>query len=74
MKKRDTGPELLRIIAMLFIMFHHFAEHSGIDFSVWSINNITLALMQSLGKIGVNVFVLITGYYSCNSKFSVKKL
>lgn len=71
---RQTGPELLRIIAMLLIVFHHYAYHSGIDYSSFSRNNLFLTIIESGGKIGVIIFVLITGYFSCCSKFSVKRI
>ena len=71
---RQTGPELLRIIAMLLIMFHHFALHGGIDYTTFSINNAYLNIIEFGGKIGVNIFVIITGYFSCTSKFSFKRI
>ena len=72
--QRQTGPELLRIVAMLLIVFHHFAVHSGIDYSTFSANNAFLTIAEFGGKIGVNIFVLITGYFSCTSKFTVKRI
>ena len=40
---RDTNMELLRILAMLLIVMHHFAVHSGFTFSnVWSFNQMLL--------------------------------
>ena len=71
---RQTGPELLRIIAMLLIVFHHFAKHGGIEYTTFSANNAYLNIVEFGGKIGVNVFIIITGYFSCTSKFSFKKV
>ena len=71
---RQTGPEVLRIIAMLLIVFHHFALHGGIDYTTFSLNNAYLNIVEFGGKIGVNVFVIITGYFSCTSKFSFQKI
>ena len=71
---RQTGPEVLRIIAMLLIMFHHFAKHGGIEYTTFSMNNAYLNLIECGGKIGVNIFIIITGYFSCTSKFSFKKV
>ena len=71
---RDTGPELLRIVGMFLIMFHHFAQHGGLDYTTFSISNAYLSIIEFGGKIGVNIFILITGYFSCSSQFSLKKL
>lgn len=71
---RKTGLELLRIIAMLLIVFSHFACHGGIDYTKFSINNAFLTIIEFGGKIGVNIFILISGYFSCTSKFSVKRI
>lgn len=71
---RQTGPELLRIIAMFLIMFHHFAFHGGIEYTSFSINSAYLNIIESGGKIGVNIFIIITGYFCCTSKFSYKKI
>ena len=73
-KSRQSGAELLRIVAMLLIMFHHFAIHGGVEYNNFSINNAWLNVIDFGGKIGVNIFVLITGFYSCNSSFSIKKI
>ena len=71
---RQIGPELLRIIAMLLIVFHHFALHGGIDYTTFSLNNAYMNVIEFGGKISVNVFIIISGYFSCTSKFSFKKV
>lgn len=63
--ERRTSIELLRIISMLMIVFHHFAIHGGFD---WKTSAITIPhlwynLIVMGGKIGVNIFVLISGYF-----------
>ncbi len=74
-KKRDTGTEVLRIVAMLMIVCSHFAVHGGIDYAnSFNLNNVFVNAMEFGGKIGVNIFVLITGYYSCTSKFSFGRI
>lgn len=62
---RQSNIELLRIIAMIFIVAHHFAVHSGFAFSVNSItvNRLWIQFIQIGGKIGVNIFVIISGYF-----------
>lgn len=71
-KLRNSNIELLRIVAMLFIISHHFLVHG---MNIWqdsSWDNLTLLSLDSLFFIGVNVFVLISGYYTI--RFDWKKL
>ena len=67
---RKSSIELLRIIAMVMIVFHHFAVHGG--FTWTSSSNLLTQLWYLFiimgGKVGVNVFVFITGYYLIKSK------
>lgn len=62
---RLTNIELLRILAMLMIVFHHFAYHGEFDFAtdVIGINRLWIQFIQLGGRIGVNVFVIISGYF-----------
>ncbi len=72
-EKREPGPELLRIAAMFLIIVHHFSCHGGFGFVEVIINDNILDVLIMGGKIGVNAFVLITGYYSIKSKIKAKK-
>lgn len=67
---RHSNIELLRIIAMIMILAHHFSIHGGFELSadVISVNRLWLQFIQIGGKIGVNVFVLISGYFLISSK------
>ena len=70
---RQTSIELLRIVSMLMIVFHHFAVHGGFD---WEGSTITVprlwwGLILMGGKVGVNVFVLISGYFLVASESTV---
>ncbi len=67
---RQSNIELLRIIAMLIIIAHHFAVHSGFEFSndAVTVNRLWIQFIQIGGKTGVNVFVLISGYFLITSK------
>lgn len=66
-KVRNSSIELLRIIAMLMIVFHHFAVHGGFEWGrAISINRLWYNFIIMGGKIGVNVFVIISGYYLIN--------
>lgn len=62
--KHKYGIDLLRIMAMLMIVAHHFSLHSGMSFDKGSMESLVLSVMALGGKTGVNIFVLITGYFS----------
>lgn len=72
-KKRESNIELLRIIAMIMIVFHHFAVHGDFNFSntALEINHFWYSFLYIGGKLGVNVFVLISGYFLVNDKKGV---
>ena len=75
---RDSNFELFRIILMLAIVAHHYVVNSGLT-SLYDFNNITgnmifLQLFGFAGKIGINCFVFITGYFMVKSKFKFQKL
>lgn len=77
MKKRDSNIELLRILAMVFIVMHHFSIRGGFLYEnpEVSVNRVFLQFLLLGGKIGVDVFVLISGYFLvCSSSIKIKKL
>ncbi len=61
---RNSNIELLRIIAMAMIVFHHFAVHGGFSFDnhIISLPRLWILFIRMGGKVGVDVFVLISGY------------
>ena len=75
---RNSAVELLRIVAMIIIIFHHFAVHGVFT---WN-NELTIPhfwynFISSGGKIGINIFILISGYYLIKDnepKHFIKKL
>lgn len=64
-QKRLSNIELLRVVAMVMIVAGHFAGHSDFDFTTKkiTINRLWIQFLQGGGKLGVNVFVLISGYF-----------
>lgn len=79
-KQRDSNLELYRILCMLLIVAHHFVVNSGLsrgegllvsDYT--SINSIFLSLYGAWGKTGINCFLMITGYFMCISKITLRK-
>lgn len=67
---RKSNIELLRIISMVMIIAHHVAVHSGFAFAtdVVTVNELWVLFLRIGGKIGVNIFVLICGYFTINAK------
>lgn len=76
---RNSNIEFLRILAMFLIVAHHYAYHGAFSFTD---NHITLAqawwcILLPGGGIGVDVFVLISGYYLIQNtglRLSVRKI
>lgn len=67
---RQSNIELLRIFAMAMIIAHHIGVHSNFDLSSGMpvVNKLWIQFIQMGGKIGVNVFVLISGYFLITAK------
>lgn len=66
---RQSNIELLRIVSMIFIIAHHVAVHGGLEFStkVITVNRLWIQFLHLGGKIGVDIFVLISGYFLITS-------
>lgn len=65
---------------MLAIVAHHFVVNSGFTSSdgplitnPTSANSVFLWLYGMWGKTGINCFLLITGYFMCSSRISIRK-
>ncbi len=78
--ERNSNLELFRIITMLMIIAHHYVVNSGltsidgpIQADPTSLRSIITLLVGSWGKIGINCFVFITGYFMCRSHISARK-
>ena len=78
-KMRSSNIELLRILGMITIVAHHLAVHSKINFAIdtANFNHWFLLFYQMGGKIAVNIFMIISGYFmvlSTNAKIQKIKL
>ena len=76
-EQRDSNIELLRIIAMFFIISHHLVWNSGLT-SLYDYGHVTrnmefFQLFGAWGKTGINIFVFISGYFLCTSSLTVKR-
>ena len=71
-KVRDSGLELLRIIAAFMIMMHHAVQHgSENDYALiegaLSVNQFWSAFLGSWGQTGVAIFIIISSWF-CQEK------
>ena len=79
MIKKSSNIEILRVVAMLMIVIHHYCVHGVFNF--WHTNSDLLSYLNSVvvgifsmgGKLGVDIFVLITGYFMITSNFKLTK-
>jgi len=74
--KRLLNLELLRIFSMLFIVCNHFLGHSLNlqDYDFEDPNRFILWFFRGVCYTGTNLFVIISAYFQCKSKFRVKGL
>lgn len=76
---RDSNLELLRIVAMILIIAHHYVVNSGISESMnapenfLSLKTLFLNFFGMFGRMGTNCFVLISGYFMCTKSVTLRK-
>lgn len=71
--ERDSAFELLRIISMFLIVASHYSVHGILSHSLGIVNPVYSSLPMG-GTLGVNCFVLITGYFTINSSLTFGKI
>lgn len=74
--KRLVNLDLLRIVSMLMIVTLHFLGHGGVlnSLPVKSLGYYVAWFVEGISFVAVNCYVLISGYFLIDSKFTVKKL
>lgn len=67
--ERQSNIELLRVIAMLMIISCHFSTHGGFQFpgGELTVNRLWTQCLTFGGNLGVDIFVLISGYFLIGS-------
>ena len=76
-KERESNFELLRILSMLLIVFHHMCQHGlwfPIDAPLTTNLLISKCFYSWTGQLGNWLFILISGYFISKSEFSWKKV
>ena len=76
-KERSSNLELFRIIVMFLIVAHHYVVNSGLIQEMSKVpfetNSLFLYIFGMWGKTGINCFILITGYFMCQSNITLYK-
>ena len=75
-KGRQSNFEFLRIVAMLMVISLHYLGHGGVLYNadIFSVNFFVSNLIESLCIFAVNIYVLISAYFLCDSKVNYKKI
>lgn len=75
--KRQSNIELLRILGLFVILCHHYVVNSGIMQNIDPVVNRGgywfLSYWGMWGKTGINIFILISGYFMCKSELTIKR-
>lgn len=73
--QRNSNIEMLRILATIMILAHHYASHGFVDIQLeYSLNKYILDILSLFGKVGVNCFVLISGYFMVFSNIKFNRI
>lgn len=64
MRNRDSNFELLRIVCMIFIVWGHFINKFSVQTPILGLNYLETHFFKSFTIVAVNVFILISGYFS----------
>lgn len=78
-RQRSSNLELYRSICMLLIVAHHYmlcgfaGENGALTLDPGSSKSLFLWLFGAWGKTGINCFMMITGYFMCTSKITLRK-
>lgn len=72
-RNRRSNFEVLRLLAIFLIVSFHAAYHNTI-YTDFSLNIFAINVFWLFGEIGVNLFLLITGFFQINGHFKFKKI
>lgn len=71
---RDSNFELLRVLSILLIISFHCAFEGGFEYPEFCFNKFVVETFHMFGELGVNLFILISGYHMLYGKFKIRKL
>ncbi len=75
-KNRLYGLDILRILSITLITIIHFISYTNIltNDKITNFNYVTLNILSSFTVVAINVFILITGFFSCEKKINIKRI
>lgn len=73
-ENRLSNFELLRCICIVYIILFHCIYKSDIDLNTFSINTFLIENIYLCGEMGVNIFILISGYFFDKTEFKWRKI
>ncbi len=72
---RSSNFELLRILSMMMIFIYHYSIYGGIiAVGSYTINKLAALFLFVFGRVGVNLFIVLSGYFLIDSKFKLKRI
>lgn len=66
--KRDSRFEIWRVLSMLFILLEHYSYYGN-----WKVKNLSSQFFLPYGEIGVDIFIMISGYFLCQQQVGFSK-
>lgn len=77
--KRNVSIDVLKLIAMLMVVFLHATSYGmkSVEIEVYSSVFFLISFLQAICIVDVNCFILISGYFYCESgyeKITLSKL
>lgn len=72
-KERNSNFEILRVVCMFLIIFHHYFVHGLSETNISNANLVVFGTLGAFGNVSVLVFVLIGGFFMSESKFKMSK-
>lgn len=76
-KKRQNNFEALRLLAMFMVITLHYLNKGGLltsEADIFTGASYVAWFLESFAIVAVNVYVLITGYFMCESSMKVSRL
>ena len=74
-KQRIISFDILKITCMIMVVILHLASYGiqNISIEFMSVPYCTISILKSFSIVAVNCFVLISGYFLCQSDIRLKK-
>ena len=73
-KMRNSNIELLRILCILLIISFHYVFKGGFVYETFCLNEYITKIFWMFGELGVNCFMIITGYFMVQQCFKFRKV